>query len=41
MRNQLGLDDSARVLLVGSEGDTDPVLYRQIVGRDAGEVRAA
>jgi diaminopropionate ammonia-lyase len=41
LRNQLGLDDSACVLLVGSEGDTDPVLYRQIVGRDAGEVRAA
>jgi diaminopropionate ammonia-lyase len=37
----LGLDESARVLLFGSEGDTDPVLYRQIVGRAAGEVRAA
>ena len=41
MRNRLGLDGSARVLLIGSEGDTDPALYRQIVGRSAGEVRAA
>lgn len=40
-RIRLGLDESARVLLFGSEGDTDPALYRQIVGRGAGEVRAA
>jgi diaminopropionate ammonia-lyase family len=31
-RRQLGLDESARVLLVSSEGDTDPVSYRRIVG---------
>ncbi|MCP5159761.1 MAG: diaminopropionate ammonia-lyase [Gammaproteobacteria bacterium] len=34
----LGLD--SRVLLFGSEGDTDPELYRQIIGRDAQAVRA-
>jgi diaminopropionate ammonia-lyase len=36
---RLGLDESARVLVFGSEGDTDPLLYRRIVGRAAGEVR--
>jgi diaminopropionate ammonia-lyase len=40
IRDRLGLDESAQVLLIGSESDTDPALYRQIVGRSAGEVRA-
>jgi len=35
---QLGLDARARVLLLGSEGDTDPEIYRRIVGRSAEEV---
>jgi diaminopropionate ammonia-lyase len=35
----LGLDPTSRVLLLGTEGDTDPELYRQIVGRSADEVR--
>lgn len=35
---QLGLNDQSRVLLLGSEGDTDPVIYREIVGRSAAEV---
>jgi len=30
---KLGLGPDARVLLFGSEGDTDPELYRRIVGR--------
>ena len=34
----LGLDASARVLVFGTEGDTDPELYRQLVGRSAEEV---
>jgi diaminopropionate ammonia-lyase len=34
----LGLDAASRVLLIGSEGDTDPVIYREVVGRDAQEV---
>lgn len=38
-RDALALNDSARVLLIGSEGDTDPELYRRIVGRDAEAVR--
>lgn len=38
---QLDLGPNSRVLLFGSEGDTDPELYRQIVGRDAQTVRAA
>jgi len=28
------------VLLLGSEGDTDPAIYRQIVGRTADEILA-
>ena len=36
----LGLDESSRVLLFGSEGDTDPALYEQVVGRSARVVRA-
>ncbi len=34
----LGLDADARVLVFGTEGDTDPELYRQLVGRSAEEV---
>jgi diaminopropionate ammonia-lyase len=41
LRQQLGLDTSSRVLLIGSEGDTDPELYRRIVSnRDAMRSRA-
>lgn len=36
----LGLNAQSRVLLLGSEGDTDPVIYREIVGRSAAEVLA-
>jgi diaminopropionate ammonia-lyase len=39
-RAQLGLDAGAKVLLLGSEGDTDPEIYRRIVGRSAEEVLA-
>jgi diaminopropionate ammonia-lyase len=31
-RNQLGLDSSSSVLLFGTEGDTDPELYRELTG---------
>jgi diaminopropionate ammonia-lyase len=34
----LGLDATSRVLLLGSEGDTDPAIYRAVVGRSAAEV---
>ncbi|MEQ9639584.1 MAG: diaminopropionate ammonia-lyase [Alphaproteobacteria bacterium] len=37
----LGLSTVSRVLIYGSEGDTDPALYAEIVGRSAAEVRAA
>ena len=36
----LGLDASSRVLLLGTESDTDAALYEQIVGRSGGVVRA-
>ncbi|MDQ2101161.1 diaminopropionate ammonia-lyase [Azospirillum isscasi] len=38
---ELGLGPDSRILLFGSEGDTDPDLYAAIVGRSADEVRAA
>lgn len=41
LREALGLGPTSRVLLFGSEGDTDPELYARIVGRPAGAVRAA
>lgn len=39
-RTLLGLDEASRVVVIGSEGDTDPHMYRQIVGRSGDEVRA-
>jgi len=40
IRDTLALDHNARVLLLGSEGDTDPTIYRALVGRSAEEVLA-
>jgi diaminopropionate ammonia-lyase len=40
LRAKLGLDRSSRVLLLGSEGDTDPEIYRRIVGRSSEELLA-
>ncbi|MBM3602006.1 MAG: diaminopropionate ammonia-lyase [Alphaproteobacteria bacterium] len=40
-RPALGLDETARVLVIGSEGDTDAELYGRIVGRTGDAVRAA
>ena len=37
----LGLEADSRVLLFSTEGDTDPELYRELVGRTAEEVRGA
>ena len=37
----LGLSTASRILLIGSEGDTDPEFYRKTVGRSADAVRAA
>ena len=41
LANTMGLISRSRVLVFGTEGDTDPDLYRQIVGRSAEAVRAA
>ena len=38
LRHALALDGASRVLLLGSEGDTDPAIYRRVVGRSAEEV---
>jgi diaminopropionate ammonia-lyase len=40
LRQALALDADSRVLLIGSEGDTDPAIYREVVGRKAEEVLA-
>jgi diaminopropionate ammonia-lyase len=37
---QIGLDADSRVLLLGSEGDTDPEIYRRIVGRSSEDLLA-
>lgn len=36
----LGLGPTSRVLILGSEGDTDPVIYQAVVGKRAEEVLA-
>jgi diaminopropionate ammonia-lyase len=38
VRAALGLDPNSRILCIGTEGATDPDIYREIVGRDADEV---
>ena len=38
--NALGLNADSRVLLIGSEGDTDPTIFKEVVGRSAEEVLA-
>ena len=40
-RALLGLSADSRVLVIGTEGDTDPAIYEAIVGRPAAAVRAA
>jgi diaminopropionate ammonia-lyase len=40
IRSALALDGNSRVLLFGSEGDTDAAIYAEIVGRTADEVLA-
>ena len=40
LRQQLGLDATSQVLLIGTEGDTDPSIYHRVVGRTAQEVLA-
>ena len=38
LMTELGIDAKSRVLLIGTEGATDPDIYRRIVGRTAEEV---
>lgn len=39
-RMAMGLDANSRILVFGSEGDTDPALYQQLVGATAEQVLA-
>jgi diaminopropionate ammonia-lyase len=41
LADAMSLDRDSRVLVIGTEGDTDPEVYQQLVGRTAAEVRAA
>ena len=41
INEMLKLGAGARVLVFGTEGDTDPALYEELVGRSGAEVRAA
>ena len=41
LRDQLGLDESSQVLFISSEGDTDPVHYREIVWEGSSPVSPA
>lgn len=40
-RSTIALTPDSRVLVIGSESDTDPELYKRIVGRSAQEVRSS
>ncbi|MEM7210731.1 MAG: diaminopropionate ammonia-lyase [Pseudomonadota bacterium] len=40
MRSALGLNADSRVLVFGTEGDTDPDLYTELVGASGDEIRA-
>ena len=40
MRAALALDGASRVLVFGTEGDTDPELYTELVGATGDEIRA-
>lgn len=40
-RADIGLNADSRVLVFGTEGDTDPELYTQLIGRSGDDVRAA
>ena len=39
-REALGMNEASRVLVIGSEGATDPDIYRRLVGRDPAAVAA-
>ena len=41
LRDLLQIDAASRVLVIGTEGDTDPEIYQRIVGRGADQVRSA
>lgn len=41
LRAQIGLDEHSHILIFGTESDTDPQLYTEIVGKSADEVRKA
>ncbi|NLB34659.1 MAG: diaminopropionate ammonia-lyase [Elusimicrobia bacterium] len=38
LKDSLGLDENSRILLINTEGDTDPIYYRQIVWEGANAV---
>jgi len=41
LRRALDLDETSRILSIGTEGATDPEIYRRLTGRDAAAVAAS
>ena len=41
LRSSLGLDADSRILVIGTEGATDPALYESLTGRSATSVHRA
>ena len=41
LRDELDIQPHARILCIGSEGNTDPAIYQQLVGRSGEQVRMA
>ena len=33
-----GIDENSRILLISTEGATDPYIYKKLVGKDAEEI---
>ena len=40
LAKSIGLDGNSRILLIGTEGATDPAIYRELVGRDPDQIAA-
>ena len=39
-RRHLNLNDASRILVFGTEGDTDPKLYAELIGETGDQIRA-
>ena len=37
-KQTIGIDENSRILLISTEGATDPYIYKKLVGQDAEEI---